>query len=565
MRRAMTLASTRTRIARPAPPRSPAAPLPGAPRRGAASSWACGAACALVALALSGCKAAGAAVGLSKGEAGDGGALEVPSPPADGPKLVALRAGTPVLARPEVGARKLGELYPGAAVARSAEPYGRAGCPGGWYAIRPRGFVCAGDGATLRTDVLEVLPAPPDLSRPLPYRYGRARTQGTPAYAGAPGREELRHAEPDLERHLDRVRRSDAELGASANDVPLDARGVAVGPPVLLPSGDGVGEDGRRTEASYFVFPSADALAPLAPLAALGVELRGKDAASADLRSALKTVALRKGSSVAISRVVTAGEPDGRRLGMAPDGRLIPIDRLQPALGSTWHGIDLEEVGLPVGFVHRYDSYAWSLGRSKATRTDEELERHTAVPLTGKFRTIDGTRFEEARAGFWVRAQDLIVVVRRTRLPDFAKGSQRWLDVSLANQTLTAYEGQKPVYATLISSGRDRLRDPATSASTVQGTFRVRSKHVTRTIDPREVADGFDVLEAPWVMEFEPGYAITGISWGGSVGEARGFHNIALTPIDARRIFLWAEPQLPEGWHGVYSDDEGGTLVHVRP
>ncbi|WP_437311594.1 L,D-transpeptidase [Sorangium sp. So ce388] len=518
-----------------------------------------------VALALSGCKAADAAVELSKEAARDEGALQVPALPADGPRLVALRAGTPVLARPQPGARKLGELYPGGAVVRSSEPYGRAGCSGGWYAVRPRGFVCAGDGATLDTEVLSVLPASPDLSRPLPYRYGRARTQGTPAYFAVPSREELRHAEPDLERHLERAQRSDAQLGASANDVPLDARGVASGPPVLLPGGDGIGEDGRRTEAGYFLFSVGDTIAPLPPLPALGIDFGAKGNERLDLRSALKPAALRKGSGVAITRTFAAGEADGRRLGATPDGRLIPTDRLQAALGSPWHGLDVEKLGLPVAFVHRHDVSTWSLVRGKASPNEEELERHTGVPLTGKFRTVDGARFEEARDGFWLRAQDLVVIVRRTRFPEFARGSQRWIDVSLANQTLTAYEGQKPIYATLISSGRDQLRDPESSASTARGTFRVRSKHVTRNIDPREVADSFDVADAPWVMDFAPGHALTGMYWGAGIGEAQGFHDIALTPVDARRLFLWAEPEVPDGWHAVYNGDEEGTLVHVRP
>ncbi|WP_437291594.1 L,D-transpeptidase family protein [Sorangium sp. So ce406] len=566
----MPLASTPTDLGRPASAPELRAPLPSAPRcadgrtgsRIACSGRLAGLAAALI---ISGCKAADAAVELSKGAGSDDGALQVPALPADGPRLVALRAGTPVLARPQAGARKLGELYPGAAVVRSSEPYGREGCSGGWYAIRPRGFVCAGDGATLRTELLSVLPAPPDMSRPLPYRYGRARTQGAPAYVGVPSREELRHAEPDLDRHLERVQRSETQLGASANDVPLDTRGVASGPPVLLPGGDGIGEDGRRTEAGYFLLPTADAIAPLPPLAALGIALGAKDSARVDLRSALKAAPLRKGSGVAITRTFTTGETDGRRLGATPDGRLIPVDRLQAALGSTWHGLDVEQLGLPVAFIHRHDVNTWSLGRGKASPNEEELERRTGVPLTGKFRTVGGVRFEEARDGFWLRAQDLVVIVRRTRFPDFAKGSQRWIDVSLANQTLTAYEGQKPIYATLISSGRDQLRDPGSSASTARGTFRVRSKHVTRNIDPREVADSFDVADAPWVIDFAPGHAMTGMYWSAGVGEAQGFHDIAMTPIDARRLFLWTEPQVPEGWHAVYSGNDEGTLVHVRP
>ena len=512
----------------------------------------------LIALAGAACRPGGSGVGLSKEEPGGDAPLNVPPPPSDGPKLVALRAGTPVMARPATDARRLGELAAGAQIARSLVPYSRAGCAGGWYAIRPRGFVCAGEGVTLRAEVAELLPAAPDLNRPLPYRYRRTRTQGTPSYRWVPTAGELRDAEPDLGRHLAKLQGDPAALGSGANDVPLDARGVAAGPPVLLATGDGVGADGKRTEASYFGFAGVEGAAPLVALTALGGDLGTKPAA------------LRKGSGVAITRTVAGGgagdEGDaGRRFGLTPDGRLVPVDRLHPALGSTWHGIDVEKLGLPVAFVHKYEVTTWRLGRGEATQTDEELERHAAVPLTGRFRTVDGVRYEEAREGYWLRAQDLVVVVRRTKLPDFAKGSQRWLDVSVANQTLTAYEGSKPVYATLVSTGRDQLQDPATTASTARGVFRVLRKHVTRDLDPREVQESFDVADAPWVMEFEPGHAITGAYWTDAVGEARSFHNVVLTPIDARRLWTWAEPELPEGWHAVVSAEGEGTIVNVRP
>src|SRR6185436_13184733 len=100
-----------------------------------------------------------------------------------------------------------------------------------------------------------------------------------------------------------------------------------------------------------------------------------------------------------------------------------------------------------------------------------------------------------------------------------------------------------------ISSGRDQIGDPEISASTVRGAFRVRSKHVIRAIDNREVGQSFDVADAPWVLEFELGYAITGSYWSDSAGEAQGYHNVALSSVDAHRIWTWADPQLPEGWH----------------
>jgi len=503
---------------------------------------------------LVGCKAHPvSAPALSKTES-DGTPPDSPALAADGPQLVVLRDRTPVMEGPSFGARVLGELRLGASVARSITAVSHVGCAAGWYAVRPRGFVCAGALATIDVGASSWLPKAPDLTRPLPYRYGRARVDGVPLYAKLPGAEDQSAAEPDLAKYLSRIDLDKEVYGPSANDVPLDARGVPTGPPLLSPTSDGVDPSSKRSGLSFFGFP-ADRSAQVFPTL-----IRETSGGQADGQTRL-----RKGTGVAVT---TSGNAEAsgraRRFGLTPDGMLVPVDRLKPALGSTWHGIDLEKSGLPVAFVHKNGVHTWTLKKGDADKTDEELERRTPVPLTGKFRTIDGIRFDEAEEGYWLRSQDLTVVVRRSKFPDFAKGSQKWLDVSLANQTITAYEGKKPIYATLVSSGRDVLGDPQQAAATPRGTFRVRSKHVTAAIDPREAHQAFDVADAPWVLTLEGDFAVTGTYWN-EVGEAQGFHNIALAPIDARRLWTWADPQLPEGWHAAYDQDEAGTIVFVRP
>jgi hypothetical protein len=322
---------------------------------------------------------------------------------------------------------------------------------------------------------------------------------------------------------------------------------------VHLPPSVGVGPAGRRTAASYFGFaPAPPTVTPTPP------------ATPADRAS---NGTLRKGGGVALlDSVVVESGPGARRFGVTPDGRFVPVDRLRPALGSTWHGLDLEKLGLPIAFVHKLGVHTFALGGGKAHKNDDELERRSVVPLSGKFRTVEGVRFEQTRDGAWLRAQDLVVVVKRTKFPELAKGAQKWLDVSIANQTLTAYEGKKPVYVTLISSGRDQLSDKPDAATSARGTYRVRAKHVTRAADPREVHGAFEVPDAPWALELEPGYAVTGTYWSDGVGEANGFHDVALTPIDAHRLWAWSDPPLPEGWSSVEDDGTGeGTMVVVRP
>jgi len=487
----------------------------------------------------------------------DGTIPDVPVPPADGPKLVVLKHRTIVRDRPSVSGKVLGSLRAGAQVARAEEPYSTHNCAGGWYPIRPKGFVCAGSDATtdVESPVAKVLADGPDLSAPLPYRYGRVARGAAVAYGTLPSAEEQAQAEPKLR---SRKPRKATQLGTGANDVPLDEAGMPTGPPVLMPEAAGVGGDGYRTTETQFVYPN-DPQQPPAPLA-VGVSLLGDGPTAKDTR------VLKRRSGVAMTQSFMVGEGKAaRRFAVMPDGRLIPTDRLVPALGTAWHGVDLSKTGLPVAFALRDGVRLYELDKRRATRTDDELEQGEATLLTGRFRTINSVRYFFTRDEQWMRHKDMIMIPKRNQYPDFATPEQKWIDVSLANQTLVAWVGKKPIYATLISSGQDRLGDPQSGPATVQGVFRLLGKHVTRNIDDREVGQAYSVSEVPWVMEFSDGVSLTGAYWLSRFGEAQSYHNIATSPVDAHWLWHWSDPALPAGWDHVVIDGEAkNTVVYVH-
>jgi hypothetical protein len=504
---------------------------------------------ALAALALAACSDSEP----KDGEPDDSTIPDLPVPAADGPKLVVVRHGAVVRDRPSMAGQILGTLRAGAEPARAEQPYSTKGCPGGWYPIRPRGFVCAGEDATVDPShaAWQLLNVGPKLDRPLPYRYGRVARQAAVVYGRLPTPEEQQQAEPKIG-----GKQRSSMLGAGANDVPLDERGMASGPPVLVPGAEGVGEDGYRKSDHW-----------------LRVEGDGDSGASllqAGLTidpSSPPTRVLKRRSGVAMLRTFEVGEGgDARTFALLADGRFMPTDRLMPVLGPVSHGIDLDNDALPVAFALRRGVTTYSMEeKGKATATDEELEPREHILLTGRFRTVAGVKYFATRDDHWVRHRDIIYVPKRHEFPDFATEDQKWLDISLANQTLVAWHGRKAVYATLISSGQDRIGDPKEGPATIQGVFRVGAKHVTRALDEREVGQAFSVLEAPWVMEFAEGFALTGCYWHASFGEARSYHDIALSPIDARMLWMWTGPALPEGWHSVtVGEAEPTTIVYVH-
>src|SRR5450432_3997866 len=146
----------------------------------------------VLALGLAACGAHHADVGPGLSKAVEDDTIpNVPEPAASGPKLGAVANVTPVLERPAPGARELGYLHAGARVARAQEPYSRRGCGGGWYPVRPRGFVGATESATvdMAHPTLAAMALTPSLDKPLPYAYARTRVE-TPIFERDPGHDD---------------------------------------------------------------------------------------------------------------------------------------------------------------------------------------------------------------------------------------------------------------------------------------------------------------------------------------------------------------------------------------
>ena len=132
------------------------------------------------------------------------------------------------------------------------------------------------------------------------------------------------------------------------------------------------------------------------------------------------------------------------------------------------------------------------------------------------------------------------------------------MDVNLREQVLVAYEGKKPVLATLVSTGKGR--------STPTGTFYIQRKRAVSFMKSRPKARG-DVynLDTPWVITLQGRIAMHAAYWHNEFGRARSHGCVNLAPRDAKFLYDWSTPTVPDGWKTLMSaDDSEGTLIRVR-
>ena len=137
--------------------------------------------------------------------------------------------------------------------------------------------------------------------------------------------------------------------------------------------------------------------------------------------------------------------------------------------------------------------------------------------------------------------------------------NDKWVHVDLSDQTLVAYEGDVPVFTTLVSTGKE-------GHDTETGIFQIQSKHVSTTMDDDTSPDGaYSIEDVPWIMYFNGSYALHGAFWHANFGHVQSHGCVNLSPLDAKAMFGWTEPRVPDGWHGVNSTPEKpGTRVVVH-
>jgi len=247
---------------------------------------------------------------------------------------------------------------------------------------------------------------------------------------------------------------------------------------------------------------------------------------------------------------------------------------LVAARSSRFHGVTLapgEPLDVAWVVASKAQVFASPAERSKKPVAQRErfrflrvLERSAPDGKPGSGAAANAMlRVQDADGEGWVRARD-VAVARRTDPPEQAAG-ERWIDVDIEQQTLVAYEGAEPVFATLVSTGRG---PEGSDYATHVGVHRIWVKLFTSNMDNLESSDvesHYALEDVPWVQFFDHAIALHGAFWHQDFGRRHSHGCVNLAPIDARWLFAFTSPHMPAGWTGVFpSPIERGTVVRVR-
>jgi hypothetical protein len=279
-------------------------------------------------------------------------------------------------------------------------------------------------------------------------------------------------------------------------------------------------------------------------------------------------VNLRHDSTVAYVSELRVGDQDYL---LAADLSYIPKERVTPLPQHQFKGLDLGgELKLPLALFRAKDRPKLRKVDGAFQETGQSFARLSHVALTGQSETSEGERYLETADGSWVKAKDAVVPTASSKPPwgtATPKGRATWIEVSVTQGWLIAYENATPVFTTLVSPGRGGPakpdEDPLEEARTPLGAFPVSGKFATATME----APGSLIHAAvPWTQNFSGPYALHTAYWHDDWGEYKSGGCINLSPIDGKKLFEWTEPALPEGWHGVRWMPWRGpaTIVVVR-
>ncbi len=188
-------------------------------------------------------------------------------------------------------------------------------------------------------------------------------------------------------------------------------------------------------------------------------------------------------------------------------------------------------------------SFGWVLTPTKTKRepsyaaadTGRELPREALVQVYDT-QLDNGTTWLMIGIDEWID-DHFVGKVTPTSNPPEGVTTARWIEVNLGEQSLSVYQDQQLIFATLITTGVEPFY-------TRPGLFQIYKKKELETMSGSFEADRSDYYyleDVPWTMYFDSARALHGAYWRTTYGYPGSHGCVNLSPGDSHWLFEWAQ------------------------
>jgi len=228
-------------------------------------------------------------------------------------------------------------------------------------------------------------------------------------------------------------------------------------------------------------------------------------------------------------------------------GEFVRADAVALAVPSRFQGVYLaEQPSLPFAWTNRWVRPSLVPQGAYNTAVDP-LNKYQLVTIYAEERRGDELWYLVGE-NQWVE-QSTVGRVDVDPPPAGVPAGAKWIEVDIFEQTIAAYEGERMVYASLISSGR-------TGTATPPGLYKLWAKIQEGKMSSPSVPDGhpsyYYIEDVPWTMYFHQAYALHAAFWHDNFGFTQSHGCVNLTPRDSKWLYYWADPPISEEADALY-------------
>ena len=200
--------------------------------------------------------------------------------------------------------------------------------------------------------------------------------------------------------------------------------------------------------------------------------------------------------------------------------------------------------------------FGWFVAAGYPSRTpggtpDETLPRLFRYTFFQVFEAVnadDGWIWYNIGGGLWI-PQTLVSLVDVSPRPEGVGPDEFWVEVDLYEQTAAAYEGDRMVYATLVSSGLNRW-------PTNEGLFQVWDRwEKTKMSGAEGKVDYYFIEDVPHTMFFDYDIALHGAFWHDRFGYKHSHGCVNMPPRSSEWVYYWSEDAPTDLWVYVHTSD----------